>query len=787
MIIRPQFDRARFQSFWVGGLECSSHRLGSGKRLDMLNSTQHDRFVAQDYRHLKEHGFATIRSGIRWHLIEKSPHQYDFSTVLPMIRAAREEGVQIIWDLCHYGWPDDLDIFSNTFIKRYAKLAGAFARLLDSEGESNSFISPINEISFFAWGGGDAGYLNPFQRGRGFELKVHLVTTAIAGIDAIREVLPDARIVHVDPVIQVTSDPWRPHDHHSAEGHRVAQYQAWDMLTGRAWPQLGGDPSYMDVIGVNYYSNNQWIHGGHTLHYRDPLYRPFRWILQEVYERYRCPLFIGETGAEDDFRPEWLRYVATEVAGAIANGVPVQGITLYPVINHPGWDNDRHCHNGLFDYADANGDRPVFQPLADEVQLQDQAIRLVQDSIYNMQTAQIRHLADTLDGAARLKVCLFTDSLESSGMGEHMLLLAQALAPTHDVIFVMPPSESNQSIISRAMQLTEHFPVRVELLEVRGGPHGRAAWEMLRDLVRDEKVDIFHGHAGIQWEGHDGFYAAWFANTPIVLRTEHLPYKITDFHEKTLYRHLVGEIDHLIVVSEESHTSYLNAGVPEDKVSVVRNGVQEHTATQSREQIRASLGLKPGELAILTAGRMTEQKGYHHLLNAIPTILGAHPEARFIWAGDGPLAGTLDIQIAASGLSDHILRLGWRSDVRDLIAAVDLYVLPSEFEGLPLVLLESMAAGTPVIATCVGGVNDVITDRVHGGLVEPRDPAALAEAVIDALDHPMLRATWSAQGKMRFAQGFSVDHMTRETVAVYRRLVAAQLEAVTHQVVTPVR
>src|SRR4051812_15750455 len=98
-----------FQSFFMGGFECSTHRLRSGRRLDVVAATAHDRFALQDYLRLVNLGMRTARDGIRWHLIERSPGVYDFSSVQPMLAAAREAGVQVIWDVLHYGWPDDLD------------------------------------------------------------------------------------------------------------------------------------------------------------------------------------------------------------------------------------------------------------------------------------------------------------------------------------------------------------------------------------------------------------------------------------------------------------------------------------------------------------------------------------------------------------------------------------------------------------------------------------------------------------------------------------------------------
>jgi hypothetical protein len=93
-------------------------------------------------------------------------------------------------------------------------------------------------------------------------------------------------------------------------------------------------------------------------------------MLQEVYARYQRPLFVAETGIEDETRPAWLRYMCREAFTAWAAGVSMEGLCLYPIVNHPGWDDDRHCHNGMFDYADAAGRRAVFEPLARELQQQ---------------------------------------------------------------------------------------------------------------------------------------------------------------------------------------------------------------------------------------------------------------------------------------------------------------------------------------------------------------------------------------------------------------------------------
>ena len=150
------------------------------------------------------------------------------------------------------------------------------------------------------------------------------------------------------------------------------------MIAGRRHPELGGRPEYLDVIGVNYYVHNQWYYpGGHgsMISPSSPRSRPFHQLLLDVHQRYGRPVFIAETGIEDEARPAWLAYVGHEARAALRAGVDLQGICLYPVVNHPGWEDDRHCHNGLWDYADEEGVRPIYVPLAREIERQRRAFQ----------------------------------------------------------------------------------------------------------------------------------------------------------------------------------------------------------------------------------------------------------------------------------------------------------------------------------------------------------------------------------------------------------------------------
>ena len=354
-----------FESFIQGGFECSTHKRRDGEaRRDLIEGTGHGANAAGDYIQLKAHGLRTVRDGLRWHLIEPEPGRYDWSSFLPMLRASRAVGTQVIWDLMHYGWPEDLDIWQPDFVVRFTAYAEAAARVVKAETTEPPFYCPINEISFHAWAGGDATYLNPFCRGRGFELKAQLCRAAISAMKAILAVDPRARFVHCEPAINVIADRARPEQRGAAEGTRLAQFQAFDMIGGMAWPLLGGEPHLLDIVGINYYFNNQWIHGGPTIDETHRDYKPLRAILAEAYARYGRPLLISETGIEGDLRESWFRTVVAEVDAARAAGIPVEGICLYPIINHPGWDDDRDCPSGLLDVTVRDGARSVHAPLA---------------------------------------------------------------------------------------------------------------------------------------------------------------------------------------------------------------------------------------------------------------------------------------------------------------------------------------------------------------------------------------------------------------------------------------
>jgi hypothetical protein len=355
------------RSFFLGGFECSSHRRADGVRLDLLRTTTHDVLAGSDYRQLQNCGIATVRDGLRWHLIEAAPGEYDWSSFLPMLRAAVACETEVIWDLCHYGWPDHIDIWSPEFVSSFSRFAAAAAELIRSETGRSGIYCPVNEMSFWAWAGGDSEKINPCATGRGAELKRQLVRAAIAATEQIRKVDPQARFITAEPLINVSGGSGDQAWLTEAENYRLSQFEATDLLTGRLEPELGGRIDNIDYLGLNFYPDNQWYLGGSTIPLGHHSYRPLSDMLVEAYERYRRPLVISETGAEGSAAPAWLHYVCSEVEDALTRGVPIKGICLYPVLDYPGWENDRTCEVGLLGTPGPGGERQVHHRLLDEM------------------------------------------------------------------------------------------------------------------------------------------------------------------------------------------------------------------------------------------------------------------------------------------------------------------------------------------------------------------------------------------------------------------------------------
>ena len=351
-----------FPTFFLSGFECSTFLWKDGKRRDLVEETQHRRHAQEDYGILRELGIAVSREGIPWPLVERQGG-YDFSPIDPMIEAMNRARVLPVWDLCHYGYPDGLDPFSADFAARFADYCRAAARHVVPRLPGPHFFTPINEITFFSFCGGEWGWVAPYRNSRQdrFRLRLALCEAAIAGVKAIREVEPGARMVNIDPLVQVVAPRDRPDQIEAARQETyVDTFLAWDILYGKEYPEFGGSPEVLDIVGANNYSFGQMEYreqGPHqALDPGDDRIKPLCDLLSLVWERYRRPMIIGETSGMGHGRAAWLKDVMEESLAAVNQGMDLHGICLFPAVDMPDWHTGKWLHNGICDLVEDGRD-----------------------------------------------------------------------------------------------------------------------------------------------------------------------------------------------------------------------------------------------------------------------------------------------------------------------------------------------------------------------------------------------------------------------------------------------
>jgi glycosyltransferase involved in cell wall biosynthesis len=233
-------------------------------------------------------------------------------------------------------------------------------------------------------------------------------------------------------------------------------------------------------------------------------------------------------------------------------------------------------------------------------------------------------------------------------------------------------------------------------------------------------------------------------------------------------------VDTYIAVSHAAARHLIeNKRVPKNKIRVIHNGrdLDRFASVDSRRRqaTRAALGLGD-EPTILTLARLEEQKGHRHLIDAVAITAERRPNVITLLAGEGPLEAILRARCAALGITERVRFLGYRRDVPELLEAADFVVLPSLYEGLPLVAIEALAARRPMIATEVDGTPEVVINERTGLLVPPSNPIALAAAIERLLDSPALALRLASDGYKFVRENFAVRRQLDQTVALYSEL-----------------
>ncbi len=294
----------------------------------------------------------------------------------------------------------------------------------------------------------------------------------------------------------------------------------------------------------------------------------------------------------------------------------------------------------------------------------------------------------------------------------------------------------------------------------------------IRRYLRETRPDIVHTF--LLTASLYGRLAAILERVPVVIGTEVNIYEHKRASHAWVERMLMARTDR-VVASAESVRDFYVRQIHADpaKVDVIYNAVDfaQATAEKSRDQMRAELGVPGDAIVAGVIARLTEQKGHRFLFDALaqqPSL----SELRVIVVGGGELADGLKRHAERAGLASRVHFLGARRDLGDLLAAMDIFVMPSLWEGLPLSLVLAMGAGLPVVATRVAGIPEVVEDGRTGLLVPPADAPALASALARLAADSTLRHRLGAAARASVLPRFNVQHYVDAIVALYDRLLA---------------
>jgi glycosyltransferase involved in cell wall biosynthesis len=288
----------------------------------------------------------------------------------------------------------------------------------------------------------------------------------------------------------------------------------------------------------------------------------------------------------------------------------------------------------------------------------------------------------------------------------------------------------------------------------------------LARLFRRLRVDVLHTHNTTAFI--HGLVGAQLAGVPIKIHTDHCKNYVDETRRWMVLEHVASRfIDKMVAVSEHTRSELIQyERIPQSKLMVIRNGINpKPTRTAPVAALRAEFGFTSDQIIMGTVGRLQPQKGLDLLLAAAPAVLAACPNVRFLVVGGGALEPQLRAQAAALGLEGRVVFTGWRSDAVDLLQMFDCFVSTSNFEGLPMVLLEAMAAGKPIVATAVGGVPEAV-DEFNGITLPTRDPAALSSALVRLAQRPDVMRRLGTHSRSRYTERFTAQAMA----AAYQQL-----------------
>lgn len=375
---------------------------------------------------------------------------------------------------------------------------------------------------------------------------------------------------------------------------------------------------------------------------------------------------------------------------------------------------------------------------------------------------------------SRIRVLQFLVSTVRSGAEEVALELVRGLDPQrfHNYLACPTPlleafGHDWQAGDTRALALTLQSPLQ---------------WSAARRFMtylRTEKIDVVHAH--MIRAAALAVPLARLAGVPVVIHTCHgrEAWRKKWLSRQYWYDRRITAWSHATVAVSESTRDFLVKEKKLDwcKVVVIRNGRHLNgfvSDANRRQALRHDKGIGPGDPVVGVFGRLEEQKGHRYLIEALPRVLDKVPALHVLFAGDGSLRAELESSVRSLRLDRCVHFLGYRQDWMDWMDVSDIVVLPSLYEGMPLVPIEAGAMAKPMLATAVDGTCEVVVDGETGVLVPPAQPEALADALIELLQNPEQRRVLGEAGERRARELFSLEQQLRETATLYERLLEAR-------------
>ena len=295
----------------------------------------------------------------------------------------------------------------------------------------------------------------------------------------------------------------------------------------------------------------------------------------------------------------------------------------------------------------------------------------------------------------------------------------------------------------------------------------------LRRILKKKRIQIIHMHTSHACAL--GGWAARLARVPVRVISRRVDFSV----RSNPLRHLKygWGVDRIIAISKGVRDVLIRDGLNPNRIEVIHSGINPESFDPAYPagEARAELGIAQASPVVGCIAHFADHKGHRYLIEAARQVVSAVPDTRFLLVGEGELKYNVELMIKKLALDNHFILTGFRLDIQRLLSAMDLVVLSSHQEGLGTSLLDAMAMARPVVATRVGGIPEMIEDGVNGRLVSPRDPAALADGMIELLKDPEKRKRMGEAGRARVMKSFSANAMVSATEALYQKLLAEKV------------